>query len=56
MTNGLKITKLEVHAYRYEVTDCGKDPISFNVVHAPGSRLAHTRYAFRVLTDAGPIG
>ena len=51
-----KITKLEIHEFRYEMTDRGYDADGFNMVYEPGARLQHTGHVLRLFTDTGPVG
>ncbi len=51
-----KITKLELHTFRYEVPDMGSDGDGFNLVYAPGGRLDSEGQVLRLFTDTGPVG
>ena len=51
-----KITKLEIHEFRYEATDLGYDEDGFNVVYEPGGRLSTGGHVLRLFTDTGPVG
>ena len=51
-----KITKLELHTFRYEVPDMGRDGDGFNLVYAPGGRLDSEGQVLRLFTDTGPVG
>ena len=51
-----KITKLELHTFRYEVPDMGRDGDGFNLVYAPGGRLDSEGQVLRLFTDTGLVG
>ena len=51
-----KITKLEIHQFRYEMTNRGYDADGFNMVYEPGARLQFTGHVLRLFTDTGPVG
>ncbi len=51
-----KITKLEIHEFRYEAKDLGYDEDGFNVVYEPGGRLPSGGHVLRLFTDTGPVG
>jgi L-alanine-DL-glutamate epimerase-like enolase superfamily enzyme len=51
-----KITKIEIHAFRYELRDMGLDADGFNMVYEPGGRLESGGHVLRLFTDSGPIG
>ena len=51
-----KITKLEIHQFRYEVPDMGHDEDGFNMVYEPGGRLQSGGQILRLITDTGPVG
>ena len=51
-----KITKLELHTFRYEVPDMGRDGDGFNLVYAPGGWLDSEGQVLRLFTDTGPVG
>ena len=51
-----KITKLDIHEFRYEAKDLGYDEDGFNVVYEPGGRLPSGGHVLRLFTDTGPVG
>jgi L-alanine-DL-glutamate epimerase-like enolase superfamily enzyme len=56
MPHELRITRLAVHQYAFEVQDLGVDYNGFNHVYQPGSHARHTGYIFTIETDAGITG
>ena len=54
MTSQPKITKLEVHEFKFEVQDVG--PGEHGAVYTPGSKATRTAHALRVFTDVGVVG
>ncbi len=56
MKSALRITRLTVHQYGWDLTDLGYDHNGFNLVYEPGNRLRMTGYVFTIETDAGITG
>src|SRR3712207_6163422 len=56
MTEHLRITRLTVHQYRWELDDLGVDYNGFNLVYQAGSRVQPVGYIFTIETDAGITG
>ena len=56
MAGQLRITRLRVHQYGWELNDLGVDYNGFNHVYQSGSRLPATGYIFAIETDAGITG
>ena len=52
----LKITKIEVHEFTFEMSDVGKDYNGFNLVYKKGSNQKGTTYATKVFTNDGVTG
>ena len=52
----LKITRLTVNQYQYELSDVGKDYNGFNQVYLKGAKSNAKGYVFTVETDAGITG
>ncbi len=51
---GPKITKIEVHQFKYEVADMARG--MRGPEYSPGSRHSRTAYALKILTDEGVTG
>jgi L-alanine-DL-glutamate epimerase-like enolase superfamily enzyme len=51
-----KITKIEIHTYRYTVRDMGTDYNGFNLVYEPGGTIESGGHILRILTDVGVVG
>ena len=56
MSRALRITRLAVHRFGWEVADLGLDYNGFNQVYQAGSCLPHTGYVLTIATDAGIVG
>jgi len=52
----LKITKIEVHEFTFEMSDVGKDYNGFNLVYKKGSNQKGTSYATKIFTNDGVTG
>ncbi len=56
MARSLKITRVQVHQYAWELADMGTDYNGFNQVYEPGNRLPMRGHILTVETDAGVTG
>ncbi|MCH8222380.1 MAG: mandelate racemase, partial [Chloroflexi bacterium] len=52
----LRIKKIEVHEFQFEMLDVGKDYNGFNLVYEKGGRQTGTSYAMKVHTNEGVVG
>lgn len=52
----LRITKIEVHEFTFEMIDVGKDYNGFNLIYEKGGRQTGTSYAMKVHTNEGVVG
>ncbi len=52
----LRITKIEVHEFQFEMHDVGKDYNGFNLVYEKGGLQTGTSYAMKVHTNEGVVG
>lgn len=52
----MKITKIRVHTYAWQVQNLGVDYAGFNAVYEPGARRALTGHVVAIETDAGVTG
>ena len=52
----LRITKIEVHEFQFEMNDVGKDYNGFNLVYEKGGTQTGTSYAMKVHTNEGVVG
>jgi len=55
MSRALRITRVAVHRFGWEVSDLGVDYNGFNHVYQAGSCLRHTGYLLTIATDAGIV-
>ena len=51
-----KITRIEIHEYRYTLDNLGTDYNGFNLVYSPGAKAEQKGRIMRIFTDAGVIG
>lgn len=56
MPHDLKITRITVYQYGWELHDVGTDYNGFNTVYAPGARRQTRGYVMAIETDAGITG
>mgnify|MGYP000017642884 CR=1 FL=1 len=56
MARDLRITRLRIHQFRWEIPDLGLDYNGFNQVYQPGNVLRTTGYVFVIETNAGITG
>jgi L-alanine-DL-glutamate epimerase-like enolase superfamily enzyme len=57
LANHLKITSMDVHAYRWQVPNISVDDHNgFNWVYKPGAALTRTDFVLQIHTDAGITG
>lgn len=56
MGSDLKITRIEVHQFRWEAVDFGTDYNGFNLVYRPGGRVQRTGHVLQIHTDQGITG
>lgn len=56
MARDIKITKLEVHEFEYELKDRGPDYNGFFMIWAPGGVVKRRGAAIKIHTDAGVTG
>lgn len=56
MSRALRISRVSVHRFAWDVPDMGVDYNGFNHVYSPGGCLRHSGYVFRIDTDAGISG
>jgi len=56
MARALRITRLVVHQFAWDVPNMGLDYNGFNQVYQAGGCLKHTGYVFCIETDAGLTG
>jgi len=56
MSRALRITRVAVHRFGWEVADLGVDYNGFNQVYQAGSCLPHSGYVLTIATDAGLVG
>ncbi|MBV9169348.1 MAG: mandelate racemase [Chloroflexi bacterium] len=56
MSRALRITRVTVHRFTYEIPDMGVDYAGFNQVYQAGNCLRHTGYVMAIDTDAGICG
>src|SRR5258708_27576730 len=56
MPRALRITRIAVHRFGWEVADLGVDYNGFNHVYQAGNCLQQAGYALTISTDAGLIG
>ena len=52
----LRITKIEVHEFTFQMQDVGKDYNGFNLIYEPGGQQTGTSYAIKVFTNEGATG
>jgi len=56
MARNLRITRVQVHQFEYELRDMGTDYNGFNQVYQPGNKLRMRGHVLTVETDAGVTG
>src|SRR5579885_2066184 len=56
MPRQLKITRVAVHQYSWELSDVGSDYNGFNMVYLKGGKAHPKGYVFTIETDAGITG
>src|SRR5207244_10114657 len=56
MSRALRITRVAVNRFGWEVADLGVDYNGFNQVYQAGSCLPQTGYALTIGTDVGVVG
>ncbi|MGN6563985.1 MAG: hypothetical protein ACTHMU_15135, partial [Thermomicrobiales bacterium] len=56
MARSLRITRLTVRQYEYELPDMGYDYNGFNNVYQPGARSRAGGYIFTIETNEGVTG
>ncbi len=56
MSRALRIDRVAVHRFEYEIPDLGIDYNGFNHVYNAGSCLPHTGYVLTIGTNAGIVG
>ena len=56
MTRSLRITRIELHKYAYEVENLGVDYNGFNSVYQAGARARMTGHILTISTDEGVTG
>ncbi len=54
--SNLKISRIEVHEFGFDLNDMAKDYIGFNLVYQKGSVHRSASYAMKVFTDEGVTG
>ena len=54
--SNLKITRIEVHEFNFDMNDVSKDYNGFNLVYKKGITQKGTTYATKVFTDQGITG
>lgn len=56
MAREIRITRVTLHQYQWELADAGHDYNGFNLVYQPGGRVRPRGYVFTIETDAGITG
>ncbi|MDP6667327.1 MAG: enolase C-terminal domain-like protein [Dehalococcoidia bacterium] len=56
MARDIKITRIEVHEFEYELKDRGGDYNGFFLIWEPGNTITRKTGAVKVFTDAGVVG
>lgn len=51
-----KITRIEIHEYKWELPEMGRDYNGFNLIYEPGAKAQMTGYVMQMFTDAGITG
>ena len=51
-----KITRIEIHEYKWELPNMGRDYNGFNLVYEPGAKAQMTGYVMQMFTDVGIVG
>lgn len=51
-----KITRIEIHEYKWELPNMGRDYNGFNLIYEPGAKAQMTGYVMQMFTDAGITG
>lgn len=54
--SSLKIDRIELHEFTFEMPDMGKDASGFNLVYRKGSTHCSNSHALRILTNEGVAG
>ena len=55
MAKGPKITKIEVHQFKFDKVDITRTGEG-GIVYQPGAKSTTTAFGLRILTDTGPVG
>ena len=51
-----KITRIEIHEYKWTLPEMGRDYNGFNLIYEPGAKAQMTGYVMQMFTDVGIVG
>ena len=51
-----KITRIEIHEYKWTLPEMGRDYNGFNLIYEPGATAQMTGYVMQMFTDVGIVG